>query len=231
MQMTAAVPSRQTTHEWVRDRMRDAILAGEFTPGSRIVQTEIAEKYGVSVTPVREAMRELLGEGLIRVDPHKAATVREFVLDEALEISELRLMLEPLAVRRAAPVITDEEIARLESIQEQLDQHPDDLAWVELNHRWHIVVLEATRSPWLTEILGRLRGISRFYLAASMRASTVDRDKSNADHHAMIEAFRRRDAEAAGQIMDSHIIATADLAARFAGMKGASDVAGEPAAS
>jgi DNA-binding GntR family transcriptional regulator len=216
MALSEVLPVRQTAHEWVRDRLRSAVLAGDYPPGSRLVQTEIAERFGLSVTPVREAMRDLVAEGLIRLDPHKAATVRELDLDEALEINDLRLMLEPVAVRRATPHLGAAELAELEELQRQLEADPDDVTWVELNHRWHTVVLRASHSPRLTEILTTLRGISRFYLAASLRRSALDREKSNRDHHRMMAAFRAGDVEAAGRVMDEHLPSTEVLGRRLA---------------
>lgn len=207
--------ARMTAHEWVLERLRRGILTGELLPGARLVQTEIAEALGVSVTPVREAMRDLVNEGLIRLDPHKAAQVRDLDIEEAIEIYDLRQLLEPEAVRKATPLLTDAQIDELAWLQNAMEGDVESGTWLELNHRWHLLVSDAAASPRLSEILGSLRRVSRFYHAASLRAGNVDRSRSHAEHHAMIAAFRAGDAETATRIMAGHLPSSAELRRRF----------------
>ncbi len=212
----ADAPVRMTAHEWVRDRLRRAIFTGEYAPGARLVQTDIAEQFGVSVTPVREAMRDLINEGMIRFDPHKAARVRDFQLNEAIEIHDLRLLLEPEAVRRAATRLSDSQVTELERLQDQMaGAEVDGPQWMELNHQWHDLVIEAAGAPRLAEILRNLRLVSRFYLAASLRVGGGNRDKSSSDHLEMIAAFRRRDADKAASIMRVHLPSSEEIRHRF----------------
>lgn len=211
--------ARMTAHEWVRERLRRAIFAGDFPPGTRLVQTDIAAQLGVSVTPVREAMRDLINEGMISFDPHKAARVREVELDEAVEIHDLRMLLESEAVRKAAPLIQPDAIDELAWLQGAMEgPDVDDTTWLELNHRWHMIVIEAANSPRLAEILSNLRLISRFYLAVSLRAGGGNRDKSSRDHWDMIEAFRQGDAATAERIMKTHMPGSDELRARVESM-------------
>jgi DNA-binding GntR family transcriptional regulator len=194
-----------TAHVWVRERIREAIFSGVYPPGARLVQGEIAERFGTSVTPVREAMRDLANDGLIEVHPQRAATVRDVDLDEAVEINEMRLVLEPLAARRAAERITDAELAALRRSEQDMEAAPDHATWLELNRRFHLEVITYARSPRLGEVLRNLRQISSFYLAALVRAQGGDREKSAREHRELLDAFAQRDGERAAQIMLRHL--------------------------
>lgn len=202
----------RTAHEWVRARLRDAIFTGEYPPGSRLVQTEIAEHLGTSVTPVREAMRDLVNEGLISADPHRAATVRPIDIDDAIEINELRLVLEPMAARRAAGRITPSRLDELRRLEAEMES-ADDNTWLELNRRFHLTVIDAAGSPRLGAILVNLRQISTFYLAAYVRTTGVDRAKSAREHTRLIAALEAGDGELAEQVMAQHLAESGRLKA------------------
>ncbi len=195
----------RTAHQWVREQIREAIFTGTYPPGTRLVQGEIAERFGTSVTPVREAMRDLANEGLIDVDPHRAATVRAIDLDEAVEVNEMRLLLEPLAARRAAERITADELEALRATEHAMEAAPDHATWLELNRRFHLEVIEAARSPRLGDVLRTLRQISSFYLAALVRAQGGDREKSAREHGELLEALAVRDGDRAAAIMAHHL--------------------------
>jgi len=207
--------ARLTTHEWVLAKMRRDIYNGVWSPGSRVVQTDIAKLYGVSVTPVREAMRDLLNDGLITADPHKPATIRALNVAEAVEINDLRMILEPLAVRRATPHISDDELRQLEQLSVEMTRSHDPKKWVELNERFHAIIIDATRLPNLIGILSGLRRVSRFYFAAALRADGGDYGKRDHEHDELIARLRERDAEGAGRIMDSHLSPSDELERRL----------------
>ena len=97
----------------VAEKLRRLIQSGEIAPGSRLRQNELAERFGVSTTPVREAFAELAREGIVRLDAHRGATVFRPSLDELIEIYEIRGALEPLATELAAARATDDELAEL----------------------------------------------------------------------------------------------------------------------
>ena len=198
----------RTTHEWVRDNLRRAIVAGALAPGERLVQTDLAERMGVSVTPLREALRDLVGEGLVRLDPHRGATVREVDVDEAREVYELRLVLEPMAARLAAERATEEEIAAAERLQAAMDAETDPQRGLQLNQDFHLLLIDAARSPQLAGILRGLRAVSAIHLAAAAREGGYQVGTRNRDHHEILAALRRRDAEAAGRLMADHLTPT-----------------------
>lgn len=105
-----AQSGRQTAHQFTLDVLRTAILDGSLPAGTPLVQTDIAQQLDVSTTPVREALRELSAEGLVRVDAHRGAVVQGLSIADIREIFEVRLLLEPEVFRRATHNLSDDEI-------------------------------------------------------------------------------------------------------------------------
>jgi DNA-binding GntR family transcriptional regulator len=204
-----------TAHEVVRERLRREIYEGARAPGSRLAQTDIAQEYGVSVTPVREAMRDLVHEGLITADPHKAARVRALNIAEAVEINDLRLLLEPFAVRRATPRLSDAEIGSLVGLSEEMGRAATPVEWIRLNEEFHMVIINATRSPNLIEMLVNLRMVSRFYFEATVRAVEGNYRGRDREHDELIRHFRNRDEDSAAAAMEAHIAPSSELRRRL----------------
>ncbi len=203
-----------TDRESALERLRREIYDGVRSPGERVVQTEVAKQYGVSATPVREAMRDLVGEGLLTAEPHRAARVRQLDPAEAIDINNLRLLLEPYAAAEAAPHISVHEIAELERL-DVLMAEATGAEWVELNHLFHQVIIDATRNPTLVSILKNLRMVSRFYFEAALRADGGDYAKRNRQHRELIDCFRRRDADRARAVMAQHFSSSDELRRRL----------------
>lgn len=206
--------SSMTNRESVLARLRSEIYGGARAPGSRLVQTDLAREYGVSATPVREAMRDLVNEGLITAVAHRAARVRRLDPAEAVDINELRLLLEPYAARQAVERISADEIAELEDLHRRMSGVASG-DWVELNHRFHMVIIEATRNPTLVGILTNLRNVSRFYFEAALRADGGDYAKRDREHGRIIDCLRRRDADGIEATMAAHFSPSAELRRRL----------------
>ncbi|MFY1636522.1 GntR family transcriptional regulator [Solwaraspora sp. WMMB335] len=199
-----------TVHERVRDWMRSAIVDGTLKPGSRIVQTEIAQMLGVSPTPVREAMRDLAAEGLIKVHARKVATVTAIDADELRDIRLLRETLEALAARLCAERITDEELAEAERMQEEMERDPDLSKYVELNRAFHVFLYHAARSPRLTQMLLSLRTATPGMLSVAFIRSKERRLDGLDEHRRFLKACRDRDLDAAEAIFRTHSSAAFD---------------------
>lgn len=206
------LPPLRTAHEWVRERLRQDIVAGIYPPGSPLKQTDLAAHLGTSVTPVREAMRDLAADGLIAIDPQRVARVRSVDAEDATEINEIRLLLEPLAARRAAERAAPESVEVIRRAAVTTDNAEDDAAWLQANHQFHLAVITAAQSPHLENILTNLRRISTFYLGALVRTSEQIRKKSSAEHFALVDAIAARDGDAAASIMYAHLAPSKQLA-------------------
>ena len=205
-----------TLHERVLDWMRQAIADGTLQPGERIVQTEIAERLGVSPTPVREAMRDLHAEGLIRLDPRRVATVQSANLDDVREVRTLRSNLEALCARLVVERITPEELAYAEKLQEEMETNPDHSTYLELNRRFHMFLYETARSPRLTAMLMSLRAAMPGTLSISFLRRTERRADGLEEHRRFLKACHDKDVEAAALSAVDHLRASFDEAEAMA---------------
>ena len=195
----------RTAHRTVTDRLREAILSGELPGGTRLVQSELAASLAVSVTPVREALRDLVGEGLIEFDPYRGATVHEPTLSELEEIYELRQLLTANAVAEGVRQISDEELAAAEMLHKAMKVETDPAGWLDLNRQFHHVLDGASRRPLYQEMLGRLADLSALYVGVSISGSRSRRSTANRDHAEMIAAYRARDSDLAVELALRHL--------------------------
>ncbi|HEX9516458.1 MAG TPA: GntR family transcriptional regulator [Streptosporangiaceae bacterium] len=182
--------------------LRELIISGELKPGVQLRQRDLAERFGVSVTPVREALRWLESEGLVRYDAHKGSTVVEAEAGATREKYQIRAVLEGLAAFLAAPRISDEDIRELESYNERLageNLRPGEVN--DLNRTLHFRVYEMAGSPLLLTLM-------RLLWQSFPQGPQVarPRDESVAEHKELIEALRDRDAVRAQAITQQHIL-------------------------
>jgi DNA-binding GntR family transcriptional regulator len=196
---------RQTAHEYVRSVLRRAILNGELSSGSRLVQAELAAMLDVSTTPLREALRDLATEGLVQFDPHRGAIVTELSADDLHDIYELRLVLEPLAMRQAVDKVSSALIERLRRLHSRMLDEPHSAEWVDRNRVFHMAVYENAASPRLAAIIRNLQDASVMYIGASLQHQPSLRDGANEDHAAILDALERRDVEAAVKAVEEHL--------------------------
>jgi DNA-binding GntR family transcriptional regulator len=196
---------RRTAQAYVRNSIRSAILAGEISAGDRLVQADIARQLEVSTTPVREALRELATEGLLRLDAHHGAVVRDLDSVELRELHEMRLLLEPEVMRRVLPRLTPELLDEAEALQQQMTAVETMQGWAELNRRFHRIFLDACGSTVLAEIVANLQDRYAIYIVSSMGRDPERRAVSNKEHRDIIEAARARDVAAATQAILVHI--------------------------
>lgn len=129
----------------VRDRIRDAILSGEFRPGQHLNEVDMALRFGVSATPVREAFRELEQTGLIVAAPHRGAVVRSLTHRDLQEMYSLRAHLERLAVRLALPNLTEADFDRLERLVDAMEKEAragEVASMVEVDVAFHRLIIE-----------------------------------------------------------------------------------------
>lgn len=200
----ANVEGRRTAHEFVKDSLRRAILRGDLSGGSRLIQADLAAMLNVSTTPVREALRDLATEGLITLDRHRGGVVRELNWSEMEEIRLIRQQLEPLAVGLVVERITDEQLVEADRLRQRMSKERDLGNWVELNTEFHLVFHESTGVARLAQILMGFEEASAVYVAQAQRWHPEIRRKADAEHQALIDAFRARDAERAADVMRGH---------------------------
>ena len=202
--MTPSIRHR-TTQAAVADMLRSQILQGEIAPGTRLLQSEIAERFETSTTPVREALRQLVAEGLLDGDAHRGVTVHETSMRELGHIYEVRLALEPLAMAATVAGITDEDIAVAEELVDQMDAEEDPARWIELNGAFHSLLANSADRPLLASIVHNLRNLSSLYIAGSLKEQLDRRERGNREHRQLVESLRARDVDGAVAAEHAHL--------------------------
>lgn len=197
-----------TAHGYVLQRMRQAILDGELPSGARLIQAELAQQFDVSITPVREALRDLAGEGLVVFDPHRGSRVRSFDLGEVQEIYQIRMALEPLMVSRMIGQVDADRLDEAARLIRKMERTKDINVWSDLNRRFHACFAEEGRTSRLATILSGLRDSASVYVGLSLRASPERRAESDREHTQILEAYRRGDTEAATRLAVQHMRTT-----------------------
>ncbi len=187
--------------------LREGILRGELKVGTVLAETEIAERLGISRTPVRQALGLLLQEGLVEVGPRRQVIVRGFTPEHREEILAIREALESLSVSRACEVMAldDVDYLRLLLLRQRRaanDGREDD--FIRLDEEFHLRIAEAARLPILHGFLGQLRGFVRV-----LRLGTV-REPSHllevvAEHERIVDALERRDVAEALEALRDHL--------------------------
>jgi DNA-binding GntR family transcriptional regulator len=196
----------------VKDVILQRIVEGSLEPGSRIVETRIAQELGVSQAPVREALRDLEQLGCVVHEPNRGCSVRAFSAEELLEAFPVRAALEALAARLAAERITTEELAELDGLLERMrsaarsgDAHEQSQA----NASFHATVVRAARNRTLERQWQMLEPYSRTYLTVSRPGTDLVHLSDR--HVPILEALRRRDPAKAREAMEEHLLGAADL--------------------
>lgn len=202
----------QTAHQYALAQIRADILTGSLgAPGNRLVQGELAARLGLSTTPVREALRDLATEGLIQFDSHKGAVVREITLDEFTDLYELRVLLEPVAMTRAAARATPEELERADELCAAMEAAKDEAEWALLNREFHRTLQEAARYPVLVKLLEIVQDQSNLYVSFRKLVGRSRRAAGNPEHRAILRAVAAGDAGAAADAAREHLLETLAL--------------------
>lgn len=191
--------------DMVTGALRELVLGGELEPGEPLPQRQLAERFDVSPTPVREALRRLEAEGLVTFDLHKGSTVVAVDYGATQENYRIRAALESLGAELAADSIEPEEIRELEDIIDAMEATDEDDRIHELNRRFHFRIYETASSPLLLSLIKRL-------WASFPHGPQVMRPHSESisQHRTLVEALRSRDREKAHEVMWHHIMEVAD---------------------
>lgn len=188
-------------------RIRLAIVHGDFVPQQRLIEMDLCQQYGASRGAVRAALQELAAAGLVELMRNKGAKVRSVSLEEAIEITEVRMMLEGLSAAKAAELVTDEEADELRAIGEGMRtavDRRDYESYSEFNAALHATVRRIARHETSRQILDRLGAqVVRYQYRLSRRPSRPE--VSLPQHEAIIAAIVRHDADGAMRAMQLHL--------------------------
>jgi DNA-binding GntR family transcriptional regulator len=207
--MPSAMVPFVTKAELAFARVRELILTGLLEPGATLNQETLARELGISTTPLREALGRLESEGLVELGAHRDARVTSLTVEEARDLLEVRLSLDPLAAGLAAARRSSEELEEIRAAAqaiEPLDRDPD-AASLAAHRRFHAAIYRASHNELLIETLdGLWDRADRYRRLALVDGPKPERRSRVAGEHArLVRAIERGDADAAAETMRKHI--------------------------
>jgi DNA-binding GntR family transcriptional regulator len=206
-------PIQNQLRHVIAERMRSAIHANEFKPGEWLRQEQLAQRFGVSHTPVREALQDLVGEGLVEHVPYRGIRVIEFSIADLLDLYTVRAFLEGLAAFYAAQNINTDQLAELKQTNDEIEQQRNRGNWTpyrQLNRRFHRLIYSASRHAYLVRALDQMWSAFPTMLLGnfSKTATTPIPQRAESDkheHNEILSALESRDGECAKRLMQAHI--------------------------
>ena len=190
-----------------RKKTEEFILQGVLRAGDKITERDLAERLGMSRAPVREAIRELIGVGLLEQISARQIVVRQLLLSEVKEIFSIRAMLEGKAAATAATRFQTQDLMKLEKLHEQMKRvaSSNDLTdYFDLNIEFHKVVHRVAESPRLMNLIDQVMRESLVFRSRSL-ADQKNIQKSIEEHEQLVRAFKAHDNELASILMTRHI--------------------------
>lgn len=198
-----------TLSEWVDARLRSAILGGELVAGQKLRSEHLAAQWGVSPTPLREAFQRLAGEGMVVIEPQRGARVAAIDASEAAEFYELRLLLDPKALRSSMANATDEWRASVSASYERLvSRHPTIPEYLHAHRAFHLVLLEGCSNRQLFRTVAQLHDHTQRFQVVG--AAGPRRGNPAAEHAQLFDAVMAGDSRRATSVLTAHLRATLD---------------------
>ncbi|WP_030606765.1 GntR family transcriptional regulator [Streptomyces sclerotialus] len=188
-------------------QLRQAIARGDMAPAQRLVENELAEQFGVTRASIRAALIDLASEGLVERIRNRGSRVRVVTVEEAVAITECRMVLEGLCAAKAAVAANEEQLAELTELGEAMSKAVaagEPVTYSELNHQLHDRIKEFSGQHVAVELLERLNAqLVRHRFQLALRPGRPQQSLS--EHLAMIEAIRARDPRAAEEAVHAHL--------------------------
>lgn len=196
-----------TYHVQIADMLRDMIMTGKLSEGDKVNENELCETMGISKTPLREALRVLSVEGLIRLIPNRGAFVTKPTFEEIAEMFDVMSLLEGFCAREACEKMTPKDFTRLEKLHEKLEkcaERHDQEEYIRINNQYHTLVQVIAGNRTLNQIVEGLRKKILLYRFQSLNQPGRF-ESSIGEHRNLLEAFRRRDPSGAETLMRKHL--------------------------
>jgi DNA-binding GntR family transcriptional regulator len=204
---------RHTTVDLAVDRLRELILSGELPGGTQLRQEKLAKDLGISRMPVREALRQLEAEGLVRLETHKGAVVARLSTHELRECYEMRARLERWLTELAVPNLTSSHLQTAERALEAMRTNMDDYRWGRLNWDFHAALMRAAGRPYALALLHRIyRNVYRHFGVPIHL--TDNRTPLITEHEHILALCRAGDVAQLGPFVERHILAGGEILLR-----------------
>jgi DNA-binding GntR family transcriptional regulator len=207
-----------TVAEQAADALRRKIISGELPEGYQLRQDALAAEFGVSRIPVREALVQLEGEGLVRIVPHKGAVVSELSIAEISELFMLRGLLEPMLLKKSAPKLTQADFADLDAILAEYTEelHAHHLSrWGELNTRLHDLLMSRAEQPRTLAIVTSLLQQTDRYTRLQLSLSAESCRRAEEEHGELVRLCKTGDFRGAASLLKRHIDHACDELEQF----------------
>lgn len=205
--LKGARPSRDSITDQTYNDLRRAIITGKIAPGTRLVESTLAEEMGVSRTPIREALRQLSIEGLLYIIPRAGYVVEELTERDIQDLFETRAAIEQVAAKAAVMRITDKEMARLEENLRQSKQAIESGAtekMIDLDTEFHNIIYKAARSKYLYRICQNLSDHTLKFRIAAIHIPEIAK-RASEDHSKIYKALKSKDPQKVEDATASHL--------------------------
>jgi DNA-binding GntR family transcriptional regulator len=210
--------TKKTLHEEIADNLREMIMSGELREGDKIKENELCDLMGISKTPLREALRVLSAEGLIRLIPNRGSYVTTPTFEEIKEMFDVMCVLEGACARAAVEKMDDGDLSKLEKLHHRLEEQyrcRDQKEYIHQNNSYHALVQELAGNKTLNQIVNGLRQKILLYRFQSLNLPGRF-EHSIQEHRELLAAFRDRDPEQAEMLMKSHLKKQCDALEKLA---------------
>ncbi|WP_031409539.1 GntR family transcriptional regulator [Thiomonas sp. FB-Cd] len=200
------------------DALRHRIVSGELPEGFQLKQNALAAELGISRIPVREALVQLEGEGLVSIVPRKGAIVSELSIAEIAELFDLRGLLEPILLKKSARKLTGADFAQLDEILSEYGRElrtKNPARWGELNTRLHSVLMSKAGQPRTSAIVESLLQQTDRYTRLQLSLSPESCRRAEEEHGELVRLCKTRDIRSAATLLKQHIDHTCDELKEF----------------
>jgi DNA-binding GntR family transcriptional regulator len=190
----------------IANDLREGIMLGRYQLGTRVRQDELAERYGTSRIPVREALRDLESEGLVVLVPNRGAWIAKIDIDECVEIYKIREYMEPLALSESLKLMDAGTVEQLERLVKQIEAAQELEEFLKFDREFHLLSYSHAKMPTLYSMIERFWNTTQHYRRAYSRV--IGREGQwiiHHEHRLIMDAISRRDSVDAGQLLQVHI--------------------------
>ena len=198
--MASSAPSR------VAEVLREEILTGTLAPGERLTQEDIAARFGASRQPVRDALRQLEGDGLITMVANSGAWVSKLSERECHEAYQVRERLEPLLLSQSIQNLSEAQIAKLTKLVDEMQTTKDVESFLRLDREFHLLSYAGAEAGMLSEFVERIWNTTQHYRRAFTKLNNFENaEVTHLEHRLILDGIKRRDSDSAEQALESHI--------------------------
>ncbi|MFZ6647967.1 GntR family transcriptional regulator [Undibacterium sp. TJN25] len=195
----------KTVEQYVLNLLRKDILSGRYQPGDRLRQDEVAKRFEVSTTPVREAFRDLRSEGLVLIDTNKGVIVKGLTIKDLAEIYEIRISLEPLLAKKSVATISADALMEAQAVHREMCASTDPHRWAALNKDFHINLMKSEKDSRLYDMVKNLLVIAEPYVSLSIFVHPQILETDNLEHSEILEGYEQRNGKKVEKVVKLHL--------------------------